>query len=157
MSDKPQPKLYELINPSDPYTFYASSIEVAGACTVILSTGFGAKPVDGEGPSTPVMFGWNEWLKERGIDDTWLDEHLSELAECYESFLIGDAAKRADVESMLAMLPEDKRQEWRDQRQDRYRSSLNQIGEAAYSRARAFRATLAKRQTEQQQPIEVPQ
>jgi hypothetical protein len=157
MSEKPTLKLYELINPSDPYTFYAPSIEVAGACVVILSTGFGAKPVDGDGECTPVMFGWNEWLKDRGIDDKWLDEHLAELAECYESFLIGDAAKRADVESMLAMLPDDKKQEWRDQRQHRHRSSMNQIGEAAYQRARAFRATLEQRALREQQPIEAAQ
>lgn len=132
-------RLYELINPSDAYTFYAPSIEVAGVCAVLLSTGFGARPVDGEGESTPVLFGWNEWLESRGINTEWVDQHCEEIAAAYDSFLIGDARKRADVESMLAMLPEDKRQEWRDQRQDRHRSSLNQIGEAAYAKAKAMR------------------
>jgi hypothetical protein len=36
---------------------------------------------------------------------------------------------------MLAMLPEDKRKQWRDERQDRERTSLNRIGEAAYAMA----------------------
>ena len=35
-------KVFELINPSDPYTFEAPSIEVAGVVAVLLSGGFGA-------------------------------------------------------------------------------------------------------------------
>jgi hypothetical protein len=131
--------LYELINPSDPYTFYAPSIEVAGVCAVLLSTAFGARQVSGEGEGTPVFFGWQEWLDERGIDANWIEEHRYQIADAYESFLIGDAAKRDDIESMLAILPEEKRREWRDQRQDRHRSSMNRIGEAAYARAKQLR------------------
>lgn len=131
--------LYELINMSDPYTFYAPSIEVAGVCAVRLSPGFGAAPADGEGESTPLMFGWEEWLEAKGVDAAWVEAHRAEIAAAYESFLIGDAAKRADVESMLAMLPEEKRAEWRLQRQDRHRTSLNKIGERAYELAAALR------------------
>jgi len=131
--------LYELINPSDPYTFYAPSVEVAGVCAVLLSTSYGAKPVSGDGESTPILFGWQEWLTEHGIDNAWITEHKDEIADAYDSFLIGDSSKRADVESMLAMLSEDKRQEWRDQRQDRHRSSMSRIGEIAYVRAEAIR------------------
>lgn len=132
--------LYELVNPSDGYTFYAPSIEIAAACAVLLSTGFGATPSSGEGESTPVLFGWQEWLDERGIDSEWIDSHRDEIADAYESFLIGGSSERADVESMLAMLPEEKREEWRNQRQDRRRSSMNQIGEAAYAKAKQLRS-----------------
>jgi len=128
-------KLYELANPSDPYTFYAPTIEVAGAAVALLSTSFGAIPVDGEGESTPVLFGWEEWLKEKGIDSKWADSHRLEIADALDSFLIGGADKRADVESMLRMLSDDKKKEWRDERQNRRRSSLNQIGESAYKTA----------------------
>lgn len=132
-------KLYELANPSDPYTFYAPSVEVAGMAAALLSTRFGATPVDGEGESSPVLFGWDEWMNEKGIDSDWIEAHSAEIADALDSFLIGDAAKRADVESMLDMLPDDKKQEWRDQRQDRHRSSLSQIGEAAYQLAERLR------------------
>ena len=134
-------KLYELINPSDPYTFRAPSIEVAGAAVLQLSSNFGARCVEPnqERRSTPVIFGWDEWLDEHGIDRTWIEAHITEIADALDSFLIGGANDRADVESMLAMLPEEKRQEWRDQRQDRHRSSLNQIGEHAYALARQLR------------------
>ena len=133
-------KLYELINPSDPYTFYANSIEVAGVAAVLLSEGFGAKPVDGVGESSPVMFGWEVWLKERAIDSNWMDAHRLEVAAALDSFLIGGAATRADVESMLAELPPEKREGWRLARQDRHRTSMNKIGEAAYKMAKRLRS-----------------
>lgn len=142
MNEPPQEKqltLYELINPSDPYTFYAPSIEVAGVCAALLSPSYGASPVNSDGESTPLLFGWNEWLEARGINDEWVTAHKDEIADAWDSFLIGDARQRADVESMLALLPEEKRQEWRDQRQDRRRSSLSQIGEMAYAKAAKLR------------------
>ena len=54
--------IYELVNPSDPYTFEAPNIEVAGVCACLLSSGFGARGAD---ESTPILFGWNAWLKDR--------------------------------------------------------------------------------------------
>lgn len=135
--------LYDLVNPSDSYTFYAPSIEVAGVCAMLLSTAYGATPVDGQSESSPVFFGWSEWLEQKGINQDWIDLHSEEIAAAYDSFLIGDARSRADVESMLEMLPEDKRQEWRDKRQDRRRSSLNKIGENAYEFAKKIREKAA--------------
>lgn len=52
--------LYELINPSDPYTFLAPNVEVAGVVVAMLGTGYGAKPVEGDSESTPILFGWDE-------------------------------------------------------------------------------------------------
>lgn len=133
-------KLYELINPSDPYTFYAPSIEIAGAAVVLLSSNFGAKQVhDENAESTPVLFGWDDWLKDRGIDDQWVKANRLEIADALDSFLIGGSDKRADVESMLEMLPEDKREQWKNERQDRHRSSMCQIGEGAYKMAKNLR------------------
>jgi len=131
--------LFRLINPSDPYTFYAPSLEVAGVCVALLSTGFGAEEVGGSDESTPVVFGWDQWLEARGIDSEWIFEHRLEIADAYDSFLIGDEGKREDVESMLSMLNEEQREKWRNDRQDRHRTSMNQIGEAAYARAKAIR------------------
>lgn len=137
-------KLFELINPSDQYTFYAPNIEVAAVAAIQLSTSFGAKEIGGD-ERTPVMFGWQEWLDDRGITAEWTSDHREEIAAALESFLIGSPSHRADVESMLAELPEEKREAWRAKRQDRHRSSLNQIGEAAYKYAAAIRKKLNKR------------
>ena len=132
-------KLYELINPSDAYTFYADSIEVAGVAVALLSTQFGAKPADGEGESTPILFGWDKWFEERLIDSSWIDVHRLEIADALDSVLIGDACERADIEVLLEGLPMEKRETWRAERQDRRRSSMSRIGETAYENAKRLR------------------
>ena len=40
--------LYELVNPSDPYVFEADSLEVATLTVYLLSTAYGAKPIEGD-------------------------------------------------------------------------------------------------------------
>lgn len=133
---------YELINPSDPYTFIAPNIEVAGVVAALLSTSFGARAIDPpaeDGETTPILFGWNEWLNDRGINDEWTKAHAGEIADAFDSFLIGNINKRKDVEEMLALLPAEKREEWKASRQDRHRSSMNQIGEAAMQNAKNWR------------------
>ena len=44
---------YELINPSDPYTFIADDLETAALVFLVFSTGYGAKPKD-EGEEVPI-------------------------------------------------------------------------------------------------------
>ena len=132
--------LFELINPSDPYTFRAPSIEVAGAAVILLSAAYGARSI-GEDPelSTPVMFGWDEWAEEHGVDGAWLDAHRLEVAEALDSFLIGGPAARAGAEEALAKIPTEDRESWRARRQDSMRSSLSKIGERAYEVAKKLR------------------
>lgn len=132
--------VYELINPSDPYTFEAPNLDVAGATAVLLSPGFGAKRVDDDVDEfTPVFFGWQEWLDEHGIDKEWVAKHKGEVADALDSFLIGDVNRRQDVVDMLAVLPPEQREDWRARRQKRHRTSLNRIGEAAYKLAAQLR------------------
>jgi hypothetical protein len=136
--------VYELINPSDAYTFEAPNLVVAGAAVCCLSTSFGAKRVDGPDENTPIMFGWPEWLKQCGVTPKWWATHRTEVADALASFLIGSPADRADVVDMLAELPPEKREAWRARRQERHRTSMNQIGEQAYATAEALRRVSAK-------------
>lgn len=135
----PPGRLWILSNPSDTYTFRAPTLEVAGAAVAMLSTAFGARPADGQGEGTPAVFGWEEWLAARGIDRAWVVAHLEDIAAALDSFLIGAPDEREEVERQLALLPEDQRAAWRSHRQDRHRSSLNDIGEEAYETARRLR------------------
>lgn len=138
--------VYELINPSDPYTFEADDIRIAGFCAAYLSTGFGARRVgDGAEESTPVLIGWGDWLKEQGITKEFVQSNATKIADAFDSFLIGDAKICEDVKSMLAELPPEKREAWRANRQDRHRPSMNQIGEAAYAAAKHLRAKLEEK------------
>ena len=136
--------IYELINPSDSYTFEAPSIEVAAVAVLQLSSSCGATqltcvPDDEEPPSTPVMFGWPEWLLDRGIDDAWVEAHLEHVADALESMRIGSLVDREDIEQALALIPKSKRQEWLAKRQDRLRISLSKIGERAWEVAALLR------------------
>ena len=142
--------LYELINPSDPYTFRAPSLEIAGAAAAMLSTGFGAVQYDppAEDDSTPVLFGWNDWMESRGMDKSWFLAHLAEIADALDSFLIGGRNTRADVEDAMSRMDEKNREEFRASRQNRYRTSLNQIGEAAYNLSKRLRAKLEQQKKE---------
>lgn len=132
---------YELINPSDAYTFIAPNIEVAGVAVAMLSTAYGARDVATD-ESTPILFGWDEWLTLHGIDDAWMIEHTAEIAAALESVLIGDAAARADVETTLSHLPHDQRQAWLDERHDRRRTSLSDIGSRAHWTAQRLKLNL---------------
>lgn len=149
-------KTYELINPSDPYTFKAPDIKIAAVVACLLSTGFGARqvePPDSDAEQTPILFGWDKWLQSHGIDDKFIDNHLSEIADAYDSFLIGGLRQRKDAEEMLEMLPEEKREEWKASRQDRHRSSMNQIGETAAKYAKAYREAAEKQAVNEQKEV----
>lgn len=137
--------LFELINPSDPYTFEAASIEVAGFVACMLSPGFGARCLEKDSDeSTPILFGWDEWFESRGIDSDWVDAHRDGIADAFDSFLIGSTEQRVDIEEAMAAMTPEAREKYRAERQDRNRSSMNQIGEAAYEYAKQFRAKPSK-------------
>lgn len=138
--------LFEFINPSDKYTFIAPSIEVAGVVALNLGPAYGARCIDpGNDVSTPLIFGWMDWLKEHGIDSDWIEAHLPELADAMASFLIGSASDRIEVEACLAEMPPEKHEAWLAARHDRKRSSMSDIGSRAHEIARIVRERLAKR------------
>jgi hypothetical protein len=133
----------EIINPSDPYTLRCQNFLVAAVAVAFLGSGnLGLRSEDGE-QSTPVLFGWEDWLKDQGIEDEDLGAfakvHRSEMADILDSVMIGDAKARQDAEAFLAELPEDKRAAWLAERHDRRRSSANDIGAAAWSLAKRLR------------------
>ena len=132
-------KTYELVNPSDPYTFKAPSIEVAGVCAFLLSEQYGAREIGGDGEQTPVMFGWEEWLRDRKLSGDWMKANRLAVADAYDSFLIGSHADREDTERAMSSLSDDEREAFRNERQDRMRTSMAKIGEVAYANAKAMR------------------
>lgn len=77
--------VWELINPSDPYTFRAPDVRVAGVAAFMLSPAYGVKMVNGEERS-PLVTGWDEFVLKHGIDEEWIDSHAYEIAEAFDSF-----------------------------------------------------------------------
>ena len=133
----------EIINPSDAYTLRTDDFKTAAVAIAVLGRGqMGLKNIDGE-ESSPVLFGWDDWLKEQGIEDLgkYIDEHTKEMADILATVLIGGKADREEVESALALMPdEEARKKWLDDRHDKRRSSMNNIGAAAWAWARKLRS-----------------
>lgn len=133
---------YELINPSDPYTFTASSNEVAALVVFLLSTSYGAKAKDNSFEVPIFMFGGvAEWYQEKfkhSIDDG-LSKNKEEVAKALESFMYGGFEDRKRYQAALNAIDDDKKREdfiaeWQDGR-----SSLNDIGNYAHALAKKLK------------------
>ena len=100
-----------------------------------------------------MIFGWAEWLEDHGIDQTFIDNNLSEIADAFDSFLIGNINSRRDAEEMLSLLPAEKQEEWKANRQNRHRTSMNKIGEAAMKYTKAYREAAMKKDADKEKAI----
>lgn len=144
--------LYNIVNMSDPYTIETSSLDVAFVACLFLGRGqYAFEPLRDEGVRVPIfMFG--------GVDD-WCLEHLAEsfkavvdrvttdpakraeLADCFESCLIGRAEDKETYRAGLDLIDDPvKREQWRSRWHDARRSSMNDIGRRAYQMATNIRA-----------------
>ena len=115
-------KLYEIINPSDAMTMYAPTPVLAGVAVALM--GNGKLGVEG----SPILFGWDEWLKENGIEDlsAWVKDHAAEVGTALRSVALGSVNDRRDYDAALAAIdcPE-KRAAFIVARNDRRRSSMS--------------------------------
>lgn len=126
---------YELINPSDKYTFIAEDFETAALTVFCLGVAYGAKPKD-NGEDVPIFLfgGAVEWYAEKfgRSPDDGLAANGKAVADALLSFMLGDFEDRRRYEAALAAIddPEKKARfidEWQDGR-----SSLNNIGGTAH-------------------------
>ena len=138
-------RLYNLANPSDPYTLFAPSVSVAGGAVLLISGQYGAIALDENGrkddeaESSPVLSGWQEWVKKHNMGPDWLYDNRTDVADALESVVIGSPAERIEFEARM----KDKTREEYDaaklQKLEDEQTSLNQIGQLAYSLARSLR------------------
>ena len=130
---------FELINPSDPYTFIAPDLEVAALTVFLLSTMYGAKSEDGELEVPILLFSDpKEWYRKKfgRTADEGLKIRKKEVAEALGTFMLGDFADRKRYETALrAITDPEKREEFMKEWQDN-RSSLNDIGTKAHQLAK---------------------
>ena len=133
---------YELINPSDKYTFIAEDFETAVLAVFLLGTAYGAEPRDG-GEEVPIFLfgGAKEWYAERfgRAPDDGLDEKKRTVADALLSFMLGDFEDRRRYELALAAIDDpEKKDRFVDEWQDG-RSSLNNIGSIAHKLGRVLK------------------
>lgn len=137
--------IFDLINPSDPYTFEANTHLMAALAVCILGHGkYGAQQLDGDKSLSVPGFlfgGHDEWFWEHFDADfnTCLEQaDRKELADVFDSVLIGDLGVRKDYECR-----EDGDTESWEERRDRLqfqkRSSINDIGAQAWELAALMR------------------
>ena len=135
---------YELINPSDPYTFIAASPEVAALTAFVLGEGmYGAKAKNGDASARVPSFvlgGASEWYEEtfgRSVDDG-LSALRTELGESLISLVYGNFDDRSRYETILKSIPDpEKREAYVKEWQNKI-SSANNIGGRAHQIGKAL-------------------
>jgi len=138
--------LFEVINPSDPYTCIADDIKIAQAAILVLGDGiYGLKCIDdGEDYSVCLLFA-DEKTAEAILKDIfgnfekYLKDNKVEIADCLESFWCGSVAERNIYDELMKVLPNDERINKKKELHNKRRSSLNNIGEVAWQLADQFR------------------
>lgn len=141
---------YELINPSDPYTFLAPSRKVAALAVFSLSTGFGAKTKDDNLEMEVPVFLFcpdmiDAWYKDtfgQNIDDD-CKFLRAEIADTLDSFMLGGFEDRKRYQLALDSIDDPVKKEKFKEEWQNARSSMNNIGAAAYKIARLIRNNIA--------------
>ncbi len=130
--------LYELINPSDPYTFEAKDRETAALAVFLLSTGYGAhclteERVDSDVPVF-IFGGWREWYIDtfKRTPEEGLESLKEDVRACLNSFVYGHESDRQTYQLAIdGITNTEKRIEFIKHWQNKH-SSLNNIGDIAF-------------------------
>lgn len=142
--------IYEIINPSDPYTLEAEDDTLAAVACLVLSNGFYfLRREDGVDVDMPSAFTQDiqEDIRQRlGINlDDYLQENLSRVAACLRSVTLGTTKDRQSYQLGLSLITDDDgRRKWRDDWDDKRRSSMNNIWARALKMAEAIEAKAAQ-------------
>lgn len=134
--------LYEIINPSDPYTMAADDVRVARCANIVLSEGCYALR-DEEGKRVmPIMLAddtkeTEAWLAENIAPDTsaFMRENASKIADVLDSITLGGF----DVARKILALPQDEQVSARAKVNAKH-TSLNNISGVGQQLAAQFRS-----------------
>lgn len=137
--------LYDLINPSDPYTLESDSFEAACVTACLLGEGqYALKALDGD-DNMPLflMGGHNEWFTRQfghNFAAALQSIGLDKIAEVCESVLVGGAGERHLFNQTVQFVDDPARRAAlrREFNQSR-RSSLNDIADRAAHLAQEIR------------------
>lgn len=134
-------KQFELINPSDPYTFLAVDLEVAALTVFCISTAYGAESEDGEEVPVFIFGGAKEWYQNEfgRTPDEGLESRKSEVVDSLASMMYGSFEDRKKYEIALHAIDDEEKKEnfikeWNDGI-----SSLNDIGTYCHNLAKELR------------------
>ena len=119
---------YELINPSDPYTFLADDAETAALVVLLISNLCGAESKDKK-EYIPILLSPEQYIERFGrTAKEGLNAKRNELAIALESMMYGHFKDRKRYEAALkAITDQEKKKLFMDEWQDAH-TSLNDIG-----------------------------
>lgn len=154
--------LFEIINPSDPYTMEAPDLEVAACAVAVLGRGaYGLNELSGDKSGNVPMFpvtGHDEWFTKqfgRNFDASLnhvFEQRADALAKALASVFIGTAIdKRVFEQEAAGCQDEEAFQKLLTARHDAARTSVNDIGRQAW----AFADMVAAKALEQQSAVSV--
>ena len=153
--------LYEISNPSDSYTIEAKSLDVAFVACILLGNGqYAFEALEDGAEDIPLfMFGGHDaWSQKHFVKKTEdvlmqvTSGKLMELADCFDSCLIGRPSDRKTYLAGLELIDDPaKREIWRARWHDVRRSSMNDIGGRAYAMAKKLREGELKQEPVPQQ------
>ncbi len=130
--------LYELINPSDPYTFEVKDRETAALAVFLLSTSYGAHCLteNREDNDVPIFLfgGAKEWYCDtfKRAPDEGLEDLKDDVRECLKSFVYGHESDRQTYQLAIdSITDEEKKVEFIKHWHDKH-SSMNDIGDVAF-------------------------
>lgn len=138
--------LYELINPSDPYTYYAKNDKVAVFVAIYLGEGmYGAKNLKTKEVVGGFLIGVkNEDLKDEIIRlfkvpmTDFMMENKKEISIAFSTLLVGDDEDRKTLKNNLKNIDEDKIEFFIDKYKEEKQSSLNDIQKYAEQSKKKF-------------------
>lgn len=144
--------LYEIVNPSDPYTIECPFLDVAAMVSVLLGQGkYSFRSLDSCEDVPMFAFGGaDEWCQKKfgenlmEMSNRVMDTKLVEVADSLDSVLYGDREDRAEFLEATKDMDSMTREAHRMIEQNRKRSSLNAIGERAYRMAAKLRKSIAE-------------
>ena len=104
---------YELINPSDGYTFIAKDLEVAALTVFLLGAAYGAQEKNGNIVVPIFLFGgdpvdWYQKLFNRTPDEGLVERRL-DVSESLASMMLGSFEDRRRYEAALEAITDDKK------------------------------------------------
>ena len=113
--------LLNIVNPSDDYTIECPDIEIAAVIAVLMDGKYPLGNVDGSECVPLLMFGVEKFKDEKlggkEIADIFKTRRI-EVANALDSIVIGTPAKRELYMSILSMLPDDKKESFKNQWHD---------------------------------------
>lgn len=136
--------LYELVNPSDVVTFYATDDKTAFSCVLLLSNGsYGC--VREDGTRLPTLLLLKENPKQTILDfmeedpQKWVDQHEKEIGECFSTFQYVSLEGRKDYDEKInALFTEEDKVLFKNKWEDDHRSSMTKIVLGAWTNSSIF-------------------